>query len=122
MRTMILMSAVTLAALAISAPAAAGGPDAWPGTSFHDGRGDGRHGSDGRDTRDHRRDGRGSVFVGPWGWGPDTWALYNNRSWESNSYNDWWHDRPDRAYPRWVQQNQNCTADRMWWSGTGWHC
>ena len=50
------------------------------------------------------------------------WAAYNNQSWRSDSYNDWWHDRPDRAYPRWVQHNQNCTVDRMWWSGSGWHC
>ena len=53
------------------------------------------------------------------------WALYNNRSWNSDSYNDWWHDRPDRAFPRWVLEQRargTCTADRMWWSGSGWHC
>lgn len=53
------------------------------------------------------------------------WALYNNRSWEPNSYNDWWHDRPDRAFPRWVIEQHargTCDADRMWWSGSGWHC
>lgn len=50
------------------------------------------------------------------------WARYNNRGWDPDSFNDWWHDRPDRAYPRWVQHNQNCTPDRMWWSGSGWHC
>lgn len=48
------------------------------------------------------------------------WALYNNRSWAPNSYNDWWHDRPDRAYPRWLQNNQDC--ERVWWSGGGWRC
>ena len=53
------------------------------------------------------------------------WALYNNRSWDSESYNDWWNDRPDRAYPRWVQEQRasgTCEPDRMWWSGSGWHC
>lgn len=53
------------------------------------------------------------------------WALYNNRSWEAGSYNDWWNDRPDRAYPRWVQEQRargTCEPDRMWWSGSGWHC
>lgn len=45
-----------------------------------------------------------------------------NRSFNPDLWNDWWHERPNRAYPRWVQQNQNCTADRMWWSGSGWHC
>ena len=48
------------------------------------------------------------------------WALYNNRSWESDSYNDWWHDQPWRSYPKWVSTNQNC--ERMWWSGGGWRC
>ena len=53
------------------------------------------------------------------------WALYNNRSWDAESYNDWWNDRPDRAYPRWVQEQRargTCEPDRMWWSGSGWHC
>lgn len=48
------------------------------------------------------------------------WALYNNRSWAPDSYNDWWHDRPDRAYPRWLQNNRDC--ERVWWSGGGWRC
>ena len=43
------------------------------------------------------------------------WALYNNRTWEPDSYNDWWHDNPGRAYPAWMRHNQTC--DRMWWSG-----
>src|ERR1044071_686488 len=54
-------------------------------------------------------------------WYGGEWALYNNRSWDPDSYNDWWHDRPDRAFPRWVQHNEDCTPDRMWWSGSGWH-
>jgi hypothetical protein len=45
-----------------------------------------------------------------------------NRSWKSDSFNDWWHDRPDRAYPRWVWHNHDCTVDRLWWSGAGWRC
>ena len=48
------------------------------------------------------------------------WALYNNRSWESDSYNDWWHDQPWRSYPRWVTKNEDC--QRQWWSGGGWRC
>ena len=53
------------------------------------------------------------------------WALYNNRTFEPDSYNDWWHDRPDRALPRWVQEQGargTCDPDRMWWSGAGWRC
>ena len=77
------------------------------------------------DRRDGRRgDGRrhrgGDCIAGGWGWYGGEWALYNNRSWESDSYNDWWHDRPDRAFPRWVQNNQNC--ERIWSSGSGWRC
>ena len=84
----------------------------------------GRDRFDGRDRRDHHRGRRAElgncdVFL-PWYGGE--WALYNNRSWEPDSYNDWWHDRPDRSFPRWVKQNQNCEPDRMWWSGSGWHC
>jgi hypothetical protein len=78
-----------------------------------DSRGDrGRHGRSGRDG------------LGCSGYG-DFWAYYNpdfNRGWDSDSYNDWWHDRPDRAFPRWVQHNESCEPDRMWWSGNGWHC
>jgi len=71
---------------------------------------------DGR--RDHRRSDRsqGDVFISDWGY--DDWD--GGRPWESDSYNDWWHDRPDRAFPRWVQNNQNC--ERIWSSGAGWRC
>ena len=34
------------------------------------------------------------------------WAQYNNETFRSDSYNDWWHERPWRAYPRWVRSNQ----------------
>ncbi|HSQ98931.1 MAG TPA: hypothetical protein VLM36_03345 [Sphingomicrobium sp.] len=60
-----------------------------------------------------------------WAYADGSWAIANNRSWDSSSYNDWWHDRPDRAYPRWVQEQRmrgSCEPDRMWWSGSGWHC
>ena len=43
-----------------------------------------------------------------------------NRSFSPDSWNDWWHERPDRAFPRWVRHNQNC--ERMWYSGAGWRC
>ena len=75
----------------------------------------------------HRDGRRCDGFVdGGWGYGGDgSWAYANNRSWGPGSYNDWWNDRPDRAYPRWVQEQRargTCDPDRMWWSGTGWHC
>lgn len=48
-------------------------------------------------------------------WDGGAWAYYNNRTFASDSYNDWWHDRPDRAYPRWMARNQGCA--RMWYAG-----
>src|SRR5437899_48378 len=48
-------------------------------------------------------------------WNGGEWALYNNRSFAPDSYNDWWHDRPDRAYPAWMRRNQDC--QRQWFSG-----
>ena len=75
-------------------------------------------------VRIHRGDRRGrrsdcEISTGTWIDGGE-WALYNNRSWESNSYNDWWHDQPWRSYPRWVTKNEDC--QRQWWSGGGWRC
>jgi hypothetical protein len=63
------------------------------------------------------RGGRGDVVLD---WYGGEWALYNNRSWEPDSYNDWWHDRPDRAYPAWMRRNENC--DRRWFSGDTLRC
>ena len=67
---------------------------------------------------------RGCDGAFGWSYVDGQWALYNNRSWDSDSYNDWWHDRPDRACPRWDQEQRGgpCPEDRRWWSGSGWHC
>ena len=82
------------------------------------------------DRRDGRRDGRGDFrfgcrFADGFAYADGEWALYNNRAFDPDSYNDWWNDRPDRAFPRWVQEQHargSCDPDRMWWSGSGWHC
>ncbi|HJU76975.1 MAG TPA: hypothetical protein VJ597_03480 [Sphingomicrobium sp.] len=146
MRVMLLAAAGSLAALAAgTGPAAAqqfaadgfsGGHHGRHGGGFIDGqrfdrdftcglrdrsnrdivdRRRGHHGRDGR--RDRGRDHFCDGFLGYYG---GAWAYYNNRTWDPDSYNGWWHDRPDRAYPRWVQHNQNC--DRMWWGGGVWRC
>ena len=83
------------------------------GPAFGQGMAD-RHGD-----RDHRRhDRRRDGFFGGWGYyDPDL-----HRSWASDSYNDWWHDRPDRAYPRWVQHNDGCDEGRVWQGGGVWRC
>ena len=38
-----------------------------------------------------------------------------NRSFDADKWNDWWHNRPDRAYPRWMTRNSDCA--RRWYSG-----
>jgi hypothetical protein len=70
----------------------------------------------GREGRNHG-DRCGESFIGYYG---GEWALYNNRSWNSDSYNDWWHDRPDRAYPAWMRHNQDC--QRPWFAGNTLTC
>ena len=111
MRTLLLgLAAAALFAAPAQADGGSHGLTINSGGGFNGGS---HHGFDG-----HRRN-RNVVVVGNLGWSDD-WALYNNRSFEPDSYNDWWHDRPDRAYPRWMQNNQNC--QRVWWSGGGWRC
>ena len=81
--------------------------------------------NDRRGDRHHRGRDRVTCVADGWAYADGEWALYNNRSWEPDSYNDWWHDRPDRAFPRWVQEQKargTCEPSRMWWSGSGWHC
>jgi hypothetical protein len=65
------------------------------------------------DNRRHRQ--RGDSYV----WIPDELAYQNNRTFDPSAFNDWWHDTPSRAYPRWVQSGK---CERLWWSGGGWRC
>lgn len=74
------------------------------------------HGDRNRNGRDHRRgDGNLGGFYSDLRDGYDI-----NQGWASDSYNDWWHDRPDRAFPRWLSANQDC--QRQYWTGGGWRC
>jgi len=119
MRNLLLAAAAVLAAAAITAaPATAqsAAAGAFAGASSH---GSGQSGSSqfvnpGWDRHDrHRRRGdNGDVFIGEWPQQGDT-------VWRSNSFNDWWHDRPDRAFPRWVQ---NGKCERPWWHGDTLSC
>lgn len=123
MRNVLLAVTATLAVAVSAAPAAAQydqgtsfAPSTNPSasTNFRSGHsGDGNFGGRG----DMRRRARTDVVLD---WYGGEWARYNNRSWDADSYNDWWHDRPDRAYPRWVTQNQGC--ERKWFSGDILHC
>jgi len=80
---------------------------------------EGHHGGD------RHGDGRGGVHVHR-GFGANYagygYVAYNdysdfdgNRSFDESKWNDWWHNRPDRAYPRWMSRNHDCT--RPWYSG-----
>jgi hypothetical protein len=77
----------------------------------------GRSGRDGGFVSAERRRDRGND---------DGFVYYDYReyqgdsAWKSDSFNDWWHDRPDRAYPRWVTANQNC--ERKWFAGDTLRC
>ena len=84
----------------------------------------GRHDRDRHDRRDrdHRRDRRDfdrGDFFGPWNYSYD---FDGNRSFDPDKWNDWWHERPWRAYPRWVQNNRDCEPERMWQGGGVWRC
>ena len=103
------------AAIAVTVPAQAelNGFPVHPSASFH---GVAVHRGPGNHHGDRRRHGRGDAVVAGW-YDSD---IGENRSWQPDSYNDWWHDRPDRAFPRWMSDNQDCK--RLWWSGGGWRC
>jgi hypothetical protein len=124
MRVVLLAAAGLIAAAAFAAPAAAGGSAAagftgFTGVTVHHGSGFTSLQSLHRNRhRDGRRDGRRDR-------GYDAAYLYppeyqGDSLWRAESYNDWWHERPWRAYPAWMTRNQNC--ERQYWSGGGWTC
>jgi hypothetical protein len=128
MRTILLGLAAPLAAIALpAAPAAAHEPAGFTATpgpvpevliatgerrvvrhGHRDGDGD-------RGRGRHRR--FDPVVLGHWAWSND---FDGNRSFDADRWNDWWHERPHRSYPRWVRHNDGC--ERMYWSGGGWRC
>ena len=126
MRMLLVLASLGAIALPSSAVAQSSFVDGGFSVSVGSGRGDTR--LQGCDVRRGQRGDSGSSHRGRRGSCGSTntwidageWALYNNRSWESDSYNDWWHDQPWRSYPRWVSKNEDC--QRQWWSGGGWRC
>lgn len=113
---------LTLAAAAVSPAEAGGSGQGVTSGGSHFGASTGQPDSTarGRDRSHHRRghrDSGGTVIVGDWGDGD--WGRYNNRAFDADSYNDWWHERPWRSYPRWVT---NGSCERVWWGGGGWRC
>jgi hypothetical protein len=121
MRTLLL--AIVPLALAMPAPADAQSNtgmqfSAKSGSGHHGGfdRRDGRRHRGGFDRGDGRRHGGGDSVV----YWDDYREYQGDTTWKSDSFNDWWHDRPDRAYPRWVGNNQNC--ERKWFAGDTLRC
>jgi hypothetical protein len=74
----------------------------------------------------HRGSNRGHGRLDRWFRGNSDTVLVYDRDWQGDSawrpdsFNDWWHERPDRSMPRWMANNQSC--QRLWWSGGGWRC
>ena len=116
MRALLAFAALAAAPLlALPSPAAAFDRDqgSMRGPPITVGSGDWR-GSD-RDFRHDRRRTRGS----------DTILVYDrgyqgDSAWRANSFNDWWHERTERSYPRWLQNNESC--ERKWWAGETLRC
>ena len=119
MRRMLLGLVTGFAALAMAAPATADGSgrsmngrsSSNSGFFVISGGGFGDHHGD----RRRRHDGDSGVWING-----GEWAQYNNRPFEPDSFNGWWHDRPDRAYPAWVRNNQDCA--KQWYQGSTLRC
>jgi hypothetical protein len=114
MHRLLLAAAASAVALMISIPAAA---QNFAGSSSNHG-GYGLIGvpanSNAGGVRIHR--GHGNGFAGYYSSGYNDYGDYDaNRSFDPEKWNDWWHDRPDRAFPRWMSRNQDCA--RRWYSG-----
>ena len=121
-----LLAAASLAAFAVTSPAsaqslAASGFNSMAGgqafrtdlSRVHD-----QFGRTRLDNRHrHHRHIRDGIVPGGFGYsGYNDYGDYDaNRSFDPDKWNDWWHDRPDRAFPRWMSRNQDCA--RPWYSG-----
>lgn len=121
MRAILASAAALLVVAAAAAPAQAQFAAGFGSTDFRSAPQPGFGVRVHRGDDDRRRDRRGSaVVIGGYGWSDGQWALYNNRTFAPDGFNDWWHDQPHRSYPRWVANNGNC--ERQYWSGGGWRC
>ena len=103
---------IALAAVTVVTPANAAPANAEGGLISSSGRSGFHRDFDRHDRRRHHGVG-GDIFLGDW-------EYTGNQAFRSDSYNDWWHDRPERAYPRWMQNNANC--ERKWWGGDTLRC
>jgi hypothetical protein len=105
----------TIAVPASSQSLATSGFSASSGIAISSGRDMHRDGR-GFDHRRHGRDGRRGPSDWGYGGGYYDYGDYDaNRSFDPDKWNDWWHERPERAFPRWMTRNQGC--ERLWYSG-----
>jgi hypothetical protein len=73
------------------------------------------HHRDGRFDRHIHRGVPAAALAYGYGGYNDYGDFDGNRGFDPDKWNDWWHDRPDRAFPRWISRNQDCA--RRWYSG-----
>jgi hypothetical protein len=127
-----LLGLAAVAAVAATAPASAGTPEepfvgvpnvnatvgtlGWAQPGFVIGPGGHPSFNGGHFDRRGRSSGSGN---GVWINGGQ-WAQYNNEAFKSEGYNDWWHNNPERAYPAWMRNNQDCA--RQWYAGSTLRC
>ena len=113
MRAFLAFTAASLAIVLPAAPALAepsqpmafSGSDAPTLNRGRDGRRDG-------DRRDRRRRGDTILFYDR--------DYQGDTAWRSTSFNDWWHEKTERSYPRWMQNNAGC--ERHWYAGDTLRC
>ena len=104
--------------LALTASIASAAPTLPPSPAFALRAGDapvmalGRHDRRDGGRRVRHRGGGGAIVYSDRDYQGDS-------AWRSDSFNDWWHDNPERSYPRWMQ-NGNC--DRQWFAGDTLRC
>jgi hypothetical protein len=111
----LLLTAASAAALIVTSPVAA---QSFTSSSFDGSGGRGLSMRPVAGVHVHRgHDRRGDGFgAGYYSSGYNDYGDYDaNRSFDPEKWNDWWHDRPDRAFPRWMSRNQDCA--RRWYSG-----
>jgi hypothetical protein len=120
---------LTMPAAGVAQAAGSGGSGWW--NQHHGGHGGGSGGGSGGTISIRKGGFSGNGDARLRGRSPDgAWGYYEgdydaNRSFDPDKWNDWWHERTDRSYPRWVQEGSvdgTCEPSRMWWSGAGWHC
>jgi hypothetical protein len=103
---------VGLAALAATLPVLPAQAQSFGTAAFGAPLADGRHGL----MQVHVHRGFPAAYAyGVYGGYSDYGDFDGNRAFDPDKWNDWWHDRPDRAYPRWMTRNGDCS--RRWYSG-----